>query len=84
MLNRYGLIYPHQKIPENRKVSYAYKNKDGNFMSSPLPPDDPENKENKFLGEEVSYYNFELESKYYDRALEGFKLFGKYFMNLGD
>lgn len=84
MLARYGLEYPHQKKPENRKVSYAYKTKDGGYMSSHLPPDDPDNKDREFLGEEVSYYNFDLEREYYKKVQEGLDLFAEYYLSLWD
>jgi len=84
MLKRYGLKYPHQKIPENRQVHYAYRTKSGNFMSSHLPPNDPDNADHNFLGEEISYYNFDLEKEYYERVQGGLNLFAKYFMNLWD
>ena len=84
MLARHGLEYPHQKKPENRKINYAYKGKDGHFMSSHLPPDDPDNKNRTFLGEEISYYNFDLEREYYEKVQEGLSLFAKHFMSLWD
>lgn len=83
MLARHGLEYPHKKIPENRKVHYAYKSKD-HYMSSHLPPDDPDNKDREFLGEEISYYNFDLERKYYEKVQEGLELFAKYYLSLWD
>ena len=87
MLARYGLIYPHQKIPENRRVHYAYrygKEGDKHVMSSDRPPDDPENAEREFLGEDVSYYNFDLEMQYYERARKGAHLFAEHFLSLWD
>lgn len=88
-LKKYNLKYPHEEIPENRKVNYIYSfnNVDGkrNIMSSHLPPDDPENKENRiYLGEDVHYYNFELEGEYWDRVQKGLQLFAKHFMSLWD
>jgi hypothetical protein len=84
MLKRYGLEYPHQRIPENRSIHYNYRSKEGNFMSSDRPPTDPENAEYTFLGESVSYYNFKLEREYYERVQKGLDLFAKHFMSLWD
>lgn len=84
MLKRHNLEYPHKKIPENRRIHYAYKRPDGSYMSSHLPPDEAENKDNEFLGEEVSYYNFDLEREYYERVHNGLGLFAKHFMSLWD
>jgi len=83
MLKKYGLKYPHEKIPENRKVHYVYRS-DENIMSSYLPPDNPENANRKYLGEDISYYNFDLEKEYYKRVQEGLELFAKHFMSLWD
>ena len=87
MLKRYGLEYPHKKIPENRRVHYVYKYGEGDdecTMTSHLPPDHPENKDRKYLGEDISYYNFDLEQKYYERVQKGLELFAKHFMSLWD
>jgi hypothetical protein len=84
MLAKYGLEYPHQKKPENKSISYSYRLPTGDFMSSHLPPDDPENAKNKFLGESASYYNFNLEREYYERVQKGLNLFAKHFMSLWD
>jgi hypothetical protein len=89
MLARYGLEYPHKKIPENKRVNYVYRigkkgEKDSHIMTSHVPPDDPENKNREYLGEDIGYYNFELERKYYERVQKGLSLFAKHFMSLWD
>jgi len=87
MLKKYGLEYPHKKIPENRMVHYVYKygkGEDEHIMSSHLPPKDKENEKYTYLGEDVSYYNFDLEREYYERVEKGMKLFAKYYLSLWD
>jgi len=87
MLKKYGLKYPHEKTPESRTVHYVYKcgkDKDKHIMSSYLPPDDPANAKREYLGEDISYYNFNLEGEYYKRAQKGLELFAKHFMSLWD
>ena len=85
MLDKYELKYPHERIPENREVSYIYKSGPSkNVMMSDLPPDDSDNADREYLGESISYYNFDLESEYYKRANKGLELFAKHFMSLWD
>ena len=45
---------------------------------------DWENKNRTFLGEEISYYNFDLEREYYERVQKGLQLFAKHFLSLWD
>lgn len=89
MLARYGLVHPHQKIPENRQVGYVYeygKGAEKHAVHTHETPEEIKKKEKdyKYLGEYVSYYNFDLERKYYDRVQAGLDLFAKYFMSLWD
>jgi len=87
MLKKYGLKYPHEKTPENRTVYYAYRcgeDNDKHVMSSYLPPEDPENANREYLGEDISYYNFDLEMEYYERVQKGLDLFAMHFMSLWD
>jgi hypothetical protein len=81
VLKKYGLKDPHARIPENRHVSYAHEMASGHRFNSHRKDDE---KSVKFLGEEVSYYNFDLEKEYWERAQKGFELFGKHFMSLWD
>lgn len=87
MLKKYGLKYPHEKIPENRMVHYVYKygeGEDEHIMTSHIPPEDKENEKYTYLGEDISYYNFDLEREYYERVEKGMKLFAKYYLSLWD
>lgn len=86
MLNKYGLKYPHEKTLENKKIHYVYRfgeGEDTHIMSSHLPPDKKKEKYT-YLGEDVSYYNFDLEREYYERVERGMKLFAKYYLSLWD
>lgn len=89
MLARYDLIYPHQKIPENRDVGYVYEYGKGDEVNTVHSNENPEEikkkgKDYRYLGETVSYYNFKLEREYYDRVQKGLDLFAKHFMSLWD
>lgn len=89
MLARYSLEYPHQKIPENRTVGYVYEYGRGDDTHTVHTDETPEEikkkgKKYRYLGESVSYYNFDLERKYYDRVQAGLDLFAKYFTSLWD
>lgn len=81
-LKKYNLRDPHEKISENKKVSYIYRHGD-NLVSSDNPPE-KENRGYTYKGEAVTYYNIDLEIQYGERAQKGLDLFSKFFMNLWD
>ena len=79
----FDIIDPHAKVPEHRKVGYAYKTKDGNTCFSHLPPG-KEEKDWEYLGEDISYFNLDLHKEQYERVQNGLNLFAKHFMSLWD
>lgn len=80
--DKYGLKDPDAMIPENKHVSYIYRTSDGTTTFLNRGPE--KEKDKTYLGENVFYYNMDLEQQYWDRVQKGLHLFAKYFLGLWD
>lgn len=85
-IKEWNLIDVYAKDPKYKKFSYWYRDDKDLFISSGEKISDEEMKEKNYTLEKTNeyYYNSEAESEYMNRAQNGFKLFGIYFMNLWD
>jgi len=83
-IKKYHLPNVWAKTAKNRHMSYYYRSKGGNFMSSGAPIRKSEEKKYTFLGKHSHYHNYDAENEIYERAQRGLDLFAKHFLSLWD